>query len=142
MKETLMAMMNIGQASKASGVSAKMIRHYEEIGLFAHPQRTEAGYRLYSAETVHTLTFIRRARDLGFSLEKIQDLVGLWHDRERSSRDVRVMAQEHIAVLETKIEALLTMKATLETLVHCCHGDDRPDCPILASLASETAGNT
>ncbi len=132
-----MKAMNIGQAAKASGVSAKMIRHYEEMGLFAHPQRTEAGYRLYSEDTVHTLKFIRRARDLGFSLEKIHDLVGLWLDRERSSRDVRAMANAHIAVLNTKIDALLTMKATLEKLVDCCHGDDRPDCPILESLASE-----
>lgn len=132
-----MAMMNIGQASKASGVSAKMIRHYEELGLFAHPQRTEAGYRLYSDETVHTLQFIRRARDLGFSLDNIHDLVGLWHDKGRSSRDVRAMAKEHIAALDEKIAALLTMKATLSELVDCCRGDDRPDCPILASLASD-----
>lgn len=130
-----MATMNIGQAAKASGVSAKMIRHYEELGLFAHPQRTEAGYRLYTEDTVHTLTFIRRARDLGFSLDNIQDLVGLWHNKSRSSRDVRAMAKAHIDALDEKIHALLTMKATLEKLVGCCHGDDRPDCPILESLA-------
>ncbi|MBP6851162.1 MAG: Cu(I)-responsive transcriptional regulator [Rhodoferax sp.] len=126
--------MNIGQAASASGVSAKMIRHYEAVGLVAAPQRTDAGYRQYTDTEVHTLHFIRRARDLGFSIRQIGELVGLWQDRKRPSRQVKALAQAHIQELETKAQALLAMKATLEHLVHCCHGDDRPDCPILQTL--------
>jgi MerR family copper efflux transcriptional regulator len=131
-----MAMMNIGQAAKASGVSAKMIRHYESIGLIPAATRTEAGYRLYGARDIHTLQFVRHARDLGFSLAQIGELVGLWQDRERPSRQVKALAEAHIRELEQKAHELLAMKATLEQLVHCCHGDDRPDCPILETLAN------
>lgn len=131
-----MTAMNIGQAAKASGVSAKMIRHYEEVGLVPAPNRTESGYRQYTAAEVHTLRFIRQARDLGFSIHEIGELLSLWHDRKRPSRLVKALAEAHIHALEQKAQELLTMKSTLEHLVHCCHGDDRPDCPILENLAS------
>ena len=132
-----MDLMNIGQAAKASGVSAKMIRHYEQVGLFPGPKRTDAGYRQYGENEVHTLRFIRHARDLGFSIEQIGELLALWHNRRRSSRQVKALAQTQIDKLELKLREIEVMKATLEHLVHCCHGDDRPDCPILASLAEE-----
>ena len=134
-----MELMNIGQAATASGVSAKMIRHYEQVGLFPEPQRTDAGYRQYSEREVHTLRFIRHARDLGFSIQQIGELVGLWQNRSRPSRQVKALAQAHIKELEQKAQELLTMKATLEHLVHCCHGDDRPECPILEELAAQNA---
>ena len=134
-----MELMNIGQAATASGVSAKMIRHYEQVGLFPEPQRTEAGYRQYTEQEVHTLRFIRHARDLGFSIQQIGELVGLWQNRRRPSRQVKALAQAHIQELEQKAQELLTMKATLEHLVHCCHGDDRPECPILEELAAQSA---
>lgn len=130
-----MLTINIGQAAKASGVSAKMIRHYEEVGLVAAVARTEAGYRQYGEGDVHTLRFVRRARDLGFSIAEIRNLIGLWRDHKRPSRQVKALALAHIDELETKAQALLAMKATLEHLVHCCHGDERPDCPILDTLA-------
>jgi len=129
--------MNIGQAAKASGVSAKMIRHYEAVGLIAAAARTDAGYRQYGDADVHTLRFVRHSRDLGFSIHEIAELVGLWHNRRRSSRQVKSLAQAHIQDLEHKAQDLLAMKATLEHLVHCCHGDDRPDCPILETLAGD-----
>jgi len=129
--------MNIGQAATASGVSAKMIRHYEQVGLFPEPDRTDAGYRQYSEKEVHTLRFIRQARDLGFSIQQIGELVGLWQNRRRPSRQVKALAEAHIKELEQKTQDLLAMKATLEHLVQCCHGDDRPECQILDTLASE-----
>jgi MerR family copper efflux transcriptional regulator len=129
--------MNIGDAAKASGVSAKMIRHYESVGLFPEAARSEAGYRLYSDNEVNTLRFIRQARDLGFSIEQIRELLALWHDRKRPSRQVRALAQAHIEELEAKLKELHAMKATLEHLVDSCHGDDRPECPIIASLESK-----
>lgn len=132
-----MVTMNIGEAAKASGVSAKMIRHYETIGLFPQPERTDSGYRQYSAAEVHTLRFIRHARDLGFSLEDIKELLALWQNRRRPSRQVKALAEAHIQELEQKLQELQAMKATLEHLVHCCHGDDRPDCPILETLSEE-----
>ena len=132
-----MELMTIGDAAKASGVSAKMIRHYEEVGLLAAPRRTVAGYRQYSGSEVHTLRFIRHARDLGFSIHTIGELVGLWQNRKRPSRQVKALAQAHILELEQKAQEILAMKATLEHLVHCCRGDDRPDCPILETLADE-----
>ena len=132
-----MTTMNIGRAAKASGVSAKMIRHYEEVGLIPPAARTEAGYRQYGDADVHTLRFVRHARDLGFSIREIGELVGLWHDRKRPSRQVKALAQAHIVELEQKARELLAMKATLEHLVHCCHGDERPECPILDTLAGE-----
>lgn len=126
--------MNIGEAAKASGVSSKMIRHYEEVRLIPAPARTESGYRQYTEREVHTLHFIRRSRDLGFSIQQIGELLGLWQDRRRPSRQVKALAQAHIQELEQKAQELLAMKATLEHLVHCCHGDDRPECPILERL--------
>ena len=131
-----MEVMNIGQAAAASGVSAKMIRHYEQVGLFPQPHRTDAGYRQYTQAEVHTLRFIRQARDLGFSIQQIGELVGLWQDRRRPSRQVKALAQAHIQELEQKAQELLAMKSTLEHLVHCCRGDDRPECPILEGLAA------
>ena len=129
--------MNIGDAAKATGLSAKMIRHYESVGLVAAPDRTDAGYRLYTDVDVHTLRFIRHARDLGFSIAEIGELVSLWHDRRRPSRQVKALASAHIQALDDKARELLAMKATLEHLVRCCRGDDRPECPILASLADD-----
>ena len=134
-----MKSMNIGQAATASGVSAKMIRHYELVGLFAQPLRTDAGYRQYTEQDLHRLRFIRRARDLGFSILQIGELVGLWQNRGRPSRQVKALAQAHIKELEQKAQELLAMKATLEHLVHCCHGDERPECPILEELAAHSA---
>ena len=129
--------MNIGEAAKASGVSAKMIRHYEQVGLIPAVARTEAGYRQYGEAGVHTLRFVRHARDLGFSITEIGELVGLWHNRKRPSRQVKALAQAHLQELDQKAQELLQMKATLEHLVRCCHGDDRPDCPILETLAGD-----
>ncbi len=127
--------MNIGEAAKASGVSSKMIRHYESIGLTGHAQRTEAGYRVYGERDVQVLQFIHRSRELGFSLEQIRTLLALWQDKQRASKDVRAMAQEHIAALDRKIADLQSMKRTLEKLACACHGDDRPECPILDDLS-------
>lgn len=129
------ATMNIGEAAKASGVSAKMIRHYESVGLFPEATRTESGYRQYNDKDVNTLRFVRQSRDLGFSIAQIRELLGLWQNRRRPSRQVKALAQAHIQELDQKLQDLQTMKATLEHLVHCCHGDDRPDCPILETLA-------
>jgi MerR family gold-responsive transcriptional activator of gol and ges genes len=126
--------MNIGEASNASGVSAKMIRYYEETGLIPAPTRTASGYRTYGPKEVQLLRFIRRARDLGFPMEKVADLLALWRDRSRASADVKRLAQEQVAALEARIHEMEEMKATLAHLVHACHGDDRPDCPILAEL--------
>jgi Cu(I)-responsive transcriptional regulator len=137
-----MPAMNIGEAAAASGVSAKMIRHYEQLGLLPRPQRTDAGYRQYEPGEVHTLRFVRQARDLGFSLPEIGELVGLWQDRERPSRLVKSLAQAHIDALDAKAKELLAMKATLERLVQGCNGDERPECPILASLADPTCSST
>ncbi|NUZ08425.1 Cu(I)-responsive transcriptional regulator [Piscinibacter koreensis] len=127
--------MNIGEAAKASGVSAKMIRHYESVGLFPEAQRTDSGYRQYTDKEVSTLRFIRQSRDLGFSIVQIRELLGLWQDRRRPSRQVKALAQAHIQELDAKLQELHAMRATLEHLVHCCHGDDRPDCPIIENLA-------
>lgn len=130
-----MQAMNIGQAAKASGVSAKMIRHYESVGLFPEARRTDAGYRQYGDKELSTLRFIRQGRDLGFSIEQIRALLGLWQNQKRPSREVKALAQAHIDELEAKLRDMQAMKATLEHLVHCCHGDDRPDCPIIERLA-------
>jgi len=131
-----MEAINIGQAAKASGVSAKMIRHYEVVGLLPAPKRTESGYRQYDDSEVHTLRFIRQARDLGFSINELGELLSLWHNRKRPSRLVKALAETHIQALEQKAQELLAMKETLEHLVQCCHGDERPECPILDVLAS------
>lgn len=127
--------MNIGDAAKASGVSAKMIRHYESLGLLPKVPRTAAGYRLYDEATVHTLRFIRRARDLGFSMTEIATLLGLWRNRRRASADVKRIALAHVSDLQRRIDEMLAMQRTLAHLAHCCHGDERPDCPILDDLA-------
>jgi Cu(I)-responsive transcriptional regulator len=127
--------LNIGEAARRSGVSPKMIRHYESQGLIRNARRTDAGYRLYDTADVHTLQFVRRARGLGFSMKEVAQLLGLWQNRRRSSGDVRRVAQRHINDLEQKIDELQGMKRTLEALVHRCHGDQRPECPILEDLA-------
>lgn len=125
---------NIGEASEASGVSAKMIRHYEKIGVIPPADRTFSNYRVYSKNDVHTLQFVRRARDLGFSMKQIQELLGLWQQK-RSSREVKRVALAHVRELETKIREMESMRRTLETLAEHCHGDHRPECPILDDLA-------
>lgn len=130
-------MMNIGEAARETGVSAKMIRHYERVGLMPGASRTDAGYRQYGDKDLGTLRFIRRSRDLGFSIEQIRALLGLWQDRHRPSREVKALAEAHIEALDAKLRELQAMKATLVHLVHCCHGDDRPDCPIIETLADE-----
>lgn len=129
--------MNIGQAAKASGVSAKMIRYYEQSGLIPAADRTASGYRDYSDTDVHMLRFIRRARDLGFSVAEISDLLGLWRDDTRQSAEVKRLAQGHIDELEKKIKNLQDMARTLTVLVNACHGDHRPHCPILQSLETD-----
>ncbi|MBL26118.1 MAG: Cu(I)-responsive transcriptional regulator [Rhodospirillaceae bacterium] len=127
--------MNIGEAAKASGVSAKMIRYYESVGVIPAAQRSESGYRRYDDAAIHTLRFVRRARDLGFSVEDITRLLALWRDRNRSSADVKALALAHIKTLQGKIAAMEDMVATLRHLAEHCHGDARPDCPILEDLA-------
>jgi Cu(I)-responsive transcriptional regulator len=126
---------NIGEAAARSGVSAKMVRHYESLGLLPEVGRTEAGYRQYTENNVHTLRFIRRARDLGFSMAEIAELLKLWQNKERASADVKRIALDHAADLHRRIEEMTAMKRTLERLADCCHGDHRPDCPILDGLA-------
>jgi MerR family copper efflux transcriptional regulator len=128
--------MNIGQAAAASGVSAKMIRYYESIALIKAGRRTEAGYRIYGDSDVHTLRFIKRARTLGFSLEQIKDLLSLWQNPARASADVKMIAQQHVDQLQQRIQELSEMRDTLLHLAHACAGDQRPDCPILAGLAT------
>jgi MerR family copper efflux transcriptional regulator len=130
--------MNIGQASSASGVSAKMIRYYESIGLIRPPSRTDSNYRVYGSDEVHVLRFIKRARTLGFSVEETATLLSLWQDKSRASAEVKEIATRHIGALETKISELQGMVNTLKHLAHCCGGDNRPDCPILDDLAGET----
>ncbi len=125
----------IGRAAQQSGVSARMVRHYEGLGLLPGVARTESGYRQYSEADVHSLRFIKRARDLGFSMDEIGELVGLWQNRRRTSASVKRIAQKHLVELEQRIAAMQTLHGTLSHLVHCCHGDARPDCPILEDLA-------
>jgi MerR family transcriptional regulator, gold-responsive activator of gol and ges genes len=126
--------MNIGQAARSSGVSAKMIRYYEQTGLIPAADRTSSGYRDYSDTDVHMLRFIRRARDLGFAVTEIGDLLGLWRDGSRQSAEVKRLAQGHIDNLKKKIKGLQDMANTLTMLVDTCNGDHRPHCPILQSL--------
>jgi MerR family transcriptional regulator, copper efflux regulator len=129
--------MNIGEASSATGVSAKMIRYYESIGLIRAPLRTGSNYRVYGADEVHVLRFVKRSRTLGFSVEETATLLSLWQDKSRASAEVKEVATSHITALETKIAELQGMVKTLKHLAHCCGGDDRPDCPILDDLAGE-----
>ncbi|SIT51449.1 Heavy metal-dependent transcription regulator 2 [Paraburkholderia piptadeniae] len=128
--------MNIGQAARASGVTAKMIRYYESVGLLAAKQRTSAGYRVYGAQEVHSLRFIRQARRLGFAVGDIRRLLALWQDRTRTSAEVKSIALEHVAELNHRIAELTEMRDTLAHLAEHCHGDDRPDCPIIEGLAA------
>ena len=128
--------MNIGDAAKASGVSAKMIRYYEEIGLIPSVERTSSGYRSYAPQDLQMLRFVRRARDLGFSVGRIAELLALWRDRSRASGDVKRLALAQVAGLRQKIAEMEDMARILEDLAHACHGDDRPDCPILTDLES------
>jgi MerR family transcriptional regulator, copper efflux regulator len=129
-----MVKMNIGEASDATGLSAKMIRHYEAIGLIGPPARTEAGYRLYGDADVRTLRFIRHARDLGFGLDRIAELVSLWQDPARASADVKRIALEHVAELDRQIALLNRMRDALADTASHCHGDHRPSCPILEGI--------
>ncbi len=126
--------MNIGAASAASGVSAKMIRHYESIGLLEPAPRRSNAYRDYGAHEAHELRFIGRARKIGFSIAEIAALLALWRDKDRPSREVKALAERHLADLERRIAEMREIAETLQGLVSCCHGDDRPDCPILAEL--------
>jgi len=126
---------NIGDAARLSGVSPKMVRHYEGLGLLAHVARSDSGYRQYAAADVHSLRFIKRARDLGFSMEEIAQLLSLWQNRRRASASVRRIAQKHADDLAQRIAAMQEMQRTLQHLIHCCHGDERPECPILDRLA-------
>lgn len=128
--------MNIGEAANRSGVSAKMIRYYESIGLITPPPRTAAQYRVYADDDVHTLRFVRRSRDLGFSLEETRELLALWRDKSRASADVKNLAMAHVRELEEKAAELKAMADTLRHLATHCHGDHRPDCPILADFAA------
>jgi len=126
---------NIGQAAAQSGVSAKMIRHYETLGLLPAVPRTDAGYRQYGEAQIHTLRFIRRARLLGFSMLEIAELLKLWNDQSRASADVKRIALAHVADLERRIAEMQAMRQTLQELASCCQGNQRPDCPILSGLA-------
>jgi len=132
--------MNIGQAAKTSGVSAKMIRYYEQTGLVPKAVRSDSGYRHYGERDVHTLRFIRRARDLGFSVEQIAELLTLWRDHSRASADVKTIALAHVDILNRRAAELQSMARTLHHLADNCHGDDRPDCPILDDLAACCGG--
>jgi MerR family copper efflux transcriptional regulator len=129
--------MNIGTAARASGIPAKTIRYYEEIGLIQPAERSDGNYRVYGEHEVQTLRFIRRARSLGFSVDEVAELLDLWRDRSRSSRRVKALANRHLEDIDGKIAALKTMRDTLNELIERCHGDARPDCPILADLAGQ-----
>lgn len=126
--------MNIGQASKATGVTAKMIRYYDEIDLVRPASRTDSNYREYDDRQINELRFIKRARSLGFSMDEITQLLSLWRDRGRPSREVKAIADHHVADLDARIAEMQAMADTLRHLSHCCAGDDRPDCPILTDL--------
>ena len=132
---------NIGEAAKRSGVSAKMVRHYESLGLLPAVGRTESGYRQYTDREVHTLRFIRRSRDLGFSMAEISELLKLWQNRRRSSADVRRIASKHVQELNQRMAEMESMRRTLEHLIACCQGDQRPDCPILDELEGQPGGH-
>ncbi|MGE0762972.1 MAG: Cu(I)-responsive transcriptional regulator [Bdellovibrionales bacterium] len=127
--------MNIGEAAKASGVNAKLIRHYESIGIIPKASRSDSGYRIYNETDVGILTFVRRARRLGFSMKEIKKLVSLWRNRSRASADVKALALAHVKEMEQKIDELQAMVKTLRHLAKNCHGDHRPDCPIIEELA-------
>jgi len=132
-----LASLNIGQAAQRAQVSAKMVRHYESLGLLPTVHRTDAGYRQYTEQQVHTLRFIKRARDLGFSMPEIAELLKLWQNKRRPSSRVKLIAAVHVADLDQRIAELTAMRRTLQHLVECCHGDQRPDCPILDELGQD-----
>ena len=134
-----LGLIDIGAAARKSGVSAKMIRHYESIGLLPKAARTEANYRVYRPSDVHTLRFIKRARALGFSMEDIRQLLGLWQNRSRSSAAVKSISRKHVQELKQRIAQMQSMVDTLEHLARHCHGDQRPDCPILDDLGAPAA---
>ncbi|MEH6435959.1 Cu(I)-responsive transcriptional regulator [Massilia sp. DD77] len=136
MHDSQASTLNIGEAARASGVSAKMIRHYESIGLIGAARRTDAGYRVYTGQDVRVLQFVHRGRALGFSLDQIRDLLALWQDKGRASADVRALARSHIDELNRKIAEMEAMRRTLESLAASCHGDARSECPILDDLAA------
>lgn len=140
MNDIAMETFSISEAAARSGVSAKMVRHYESLGLLPKVKRTDAGYRLYGEREVHTLRFIRRARDLGFGMDEIAELLKLWQDRRRPSASVRRIAQEHIEDLNQRMAEMEQMRRTLQHLVDCCQGDHRPDCPILDELEAGPSG--
>lgn len=131
------APVNIGSAAEQSGVSAKMIRYYESLDLLGKVRRTDSGYRQYNQAEVHVLRFIKRARDLGFSMAEIAELVSLWNNRRRTSASVKRIAQKHADELAQRVAALQEMQRTLSHLIHGCHGDSRPECPILDGLAGD-----
>lgn len=133
--------MNVGDAARRSGLPAKTIRYYEDIGLI-RPDRAANGYRDYSMEDVHRLAFLARARNLGFSIEDCRQLMALYQDRSRASHDVREIAAAHVAAIEEKLRELQSMRATLQKLIHACHGDNRPDCPILDDIAGKAEAAT
>lgn len=128
--------MNIGQAAKVSGVNAKLIRHYESIGIIPKATRSDSGYRIYNATDVNILSFVKQARGLGFSMKEIKKLIGLWRNRSRASADVKALATKHISEMESKINELESMVKTLKHLARNCQGDQRPECPILDGLAN------
>lgn len=129
--------MNIGEAAVRSGLPAKTIRYYEEIGLI-RPERAANGYRDYSDADIHRLAFLQRARALGFTIDDCRQLMDLYRDRNRASHDVREIARAHVTQIDAKLRELEAMRGTLSALIHACHGDDRPDCPILEDIAGET----
>jgi MerR family transcriptional regulator, copper efflux regulator len=129
--------MNIGEAAKISGVNSKLIRHYESIGIVPKASRSDAGYRTYTETDVHILSFVKRSRTLGFSMKEIKKLVSLWRNKSRASSEVKNLANKHIEEMEQKILELQSMVKTLKHLSKNCHGDGRPDCPILNDLASQ-----
>jgi MerR family transcriptional regulator, copper efflux regulator len=131
------AALTIGRLSKQSGVAAKTIRYYEETGLLPEPKRAANGYRYYEQRSVHVLRFVGRARELGFPIDDIQELLTLWNNKRRKSSSVRAIAEAHLAAVQDKIGMLQGMQNTLQHLIHCCHGDDRPDCPILDELSAQ-----
>lgn len=133
--------MNVSHAARCSGLPAKTIRYYEEIGLI-RPQRADNGYRAYSDDDIHRLAFLKRARNLGFSIDDCRQLMALYQDRGRASHDVREIASAHVAAIEDKLRELQSMRATLHKLIHACHGDSRPDCPILDDMAGGHAGTS
>jgi Cu(I)-responsive transcriptional regulator len=133
--------MNVSDAARRSGLPAKTIRYYEDIGLI-RPQRATNGYRDYSMDDIHRLAFLARARNLGFSIEDCRQLMALYQDRTRASHDVKEIASAHVAAIEEKLRELQSMRATLHKLIHACHGDNRPDCPILDDIAGKEAASS